>query len=104
MRTLSVLIGVVLCNPAARAQDEAFGAADGNWPQFRGTDAQGVSDGHTLATEWDLDEWHNIAWDCEIPGLSHSCPIVWEDLVFLVTARPQERGAAVKPAPQASTP
>jgi len=57
-----------------------------NWPQFRGPDASGVADGQDPPLTWDLKKGTNILWQTEIPGLGHSCPVIWGDRVFLTTA------------------
>ncbi len=56
------------------------------WPQFRGPAAGGVADGYPLPVEWDVEAGTNVRWSTEIPGLCHSCPIVWNDLVFVTSA------------------
>jgi outer membrane protein assembly factor BamB len=59
-------------------------SADENWPQFRGPGATGVaSDDVRLPSSWDRTE--NLQWVADIPGWGWSCPIVWEDQVFLTT-------------------
>jgi len=58
----------------------------GNWPSFRGEHAAGVRDGMNLPPSWDLQGGENIRWVAEIPGLAHSSPVIWEDLVFVTTA------------------
>ena len=57
-----------------------------NWPSFRGPLASGVTEGHRTPTKWDAAQSKNIPWKTAIPGLGHSCPIVWEDLIFVTTA------------------
>ncbi len=57
-----------------------------NWPQFRGVDASGVADGQEPPLTWDGKEGKNILWKTPIPGLGHSCPVIWGDRVFLTTA------------------
>ena len=59
--------------------------ADDNWPQFRGHAGSGIGSGDP-PTEWNVETGQNVAWKTEIPGLGHSCPIVWGDRVFLTTA------------------
>jgi len=61
-------------------------AAAGNWPSFRGMHAAGVVDGMNLPATWDLEGGENIRWVTEIPGLAHSSPVVWGDLIFVTTA------------------
>jgi outer membrane protein assembly factor BamB len=57
-----------------------------NWPQFRGPHATGIGDGQQLPLTWDVKSGVNVKWDTAIPGLGHSCPVVWGDRVFLTTA------------------
>ena len=57
-----------------------------NWPQFRGPYATGVADGQDPPITWDVKEGTNVRWKTPIPGLGHSCPVVWGDRVFLTTA------------------
>jgi outer membrane protein assembly factor BamB len=57
-----------------------------NWPQFRGPDASGIADGQQPPTTWDTAKGINIRWKTPIPGLGHSCPIVWGDRIFVTTA------------------
>ncbi len=56
----------------------------GNWPQFRGLNAQGHSTETGLPLQWSANE--NIAWKEPLPGESWSSPIVWADRVVLTTA------------------
>jgi len=57
-----------------------------NWPQFRGVSASGVADGQEPPINFDVQDGTNVLWKTPIPGLGHSCPIVWGDRVFLTTA------------------
>jgi len=57
-----------------------------NWPSFRGTDATGIADGQQPPVAWDVKTGQNVRWKTPIPGLGHSCPIVWGDRIFLTTA------------------
>jgi outer membrane protein assembly factor BamB len=74
--------------PAAPAADDAAArvASPLNWPSFRGPDASGVADGQHPPVTWDIKAGTNVRWQTAIPGLGHSCPIVWGDRVFLTTA------------------
>jgi len=58
----------------------------GNWPSFRGEYAGGVLDEQNLPDEWDAESGKNIKWKTIIPGLAHSCPIVWEDKLIVTSA------------------
>ncbi|MEK6675876.1 MAG: PQQ-binding-like beta-propeller repeat protein [Planctomycetota bacterium] len=57
-----------------------------NWPSFRGVGATGVADGQGAPLRWDVPNGKNLAWRTAIPGLAHSCPVVWGDRVFVTTA------------------
>jgi outer membrane protein assembly factor BamB len=57
-----------------------------NWPSFRGQDGTGVADGQQPPVTWNLKEGKNVRWKTSIPGLGHSCPVVWGNRVFVTTA------------------
>jgi outer membrane protein assembly factor BamB len=57
-----------------------------NWPSFRGPDGTGVADGQQPPVTWDVKEGKNVRWKTPIPGLGHSCPVVWGNRVFVTTA------------------
>ena len=56
------------------------------WPQFRGYRGAGILDGAELPVNWNLKTGENIRWKTDIPGLAHSCPVVWNDLIFITSA------------------
>ena len=56
----------------------------GNWHQWRGPMATGVSESAKPPLEWDAKK--NIQWRIPIAGESNASPIVWEDRVFVLTA------------------
>ena len=60
--------------------------AESNWPQYRGPQASGVSDGAAAPTRWNIETGENIHWRTAIPGLAHSSPIVWNEQVYVITA------------------
>jgi len=66
-------------------------AAKGNWPSFRGMQAEGVAERQNLPDRWDGKTGENILWRTTIPGLAHSSPVVWDS-------------ASSSPAPSAATP
>ena len=76
---------------------DGHSAAPVNWPGFRGPSASGVADGQRLPDTWDVKSGRNIAWTLEIPGLAHSSPIVWEDLLFVTSAVSSRADATFKP-------
>ncbi len=54
------------------------------WGQWRGPQATGVAPKANPPIEWS--EKKNIRWKIRVPGLGHSSPVVWDDLVFVTTA------------------
>lgn len=83
---LSVAAGLAL---AATAQDN-------NWPSYHGANGSGIAAGHSLPDKWNIETGENIAWSTEIPGLSHSSPIVYGDRIFVHTAIKQGAEAELK--------
>jgi outer membrane protein assembly factor BamB len=67
-------------------------AQEKNWPYWRGPAADGMASGDAPLTWSDT---QNIRWKTDIPGLGHSSPVVWGDLLFLTTAI--KTSAAVTP-------
>jgi len=63
-----------------------------HWPSYHGPGAAGYARGDSVAT-WDVETGENVRWRVEVPGLSHSSPIVWGDRLFLMTAI-REQGEA----------
>lgn len=57
-----------------------------NWPSFRGPNASGLAIGCKPPQKWDATTGENILWKTKIPGLGHSCPVIWGDRVFVTTA------------------
>jgi outer membrane protein assembly factor BamB len=68
-----------------------------NWPSFRGKNAFGVADGQQPPTFWDTEKGDNVLWKTPIPGLGHSCPVVWEDRLFVTSAISGDQNASLRP-------
>jgi len=62
------------------------------WGQWRGPLATGAAPKADPPVEWS--EAKNIRWKTKLPGLGHSSPVVWGNLVFVTTA---EMTGAKKP-------
>jgi len=61
-------------------------AAAANWPQFRGPDASGVDASAPTPIHWNIEKGESIRWRTPIPGLAHSSPIIWGNVIYLSTA------------------
>ncbi len=68
-----------------------------NWPSFRGPGATGIADGQFPPVTWDAAKGVNVRWKTPVPGLGHSCPVVWEDRVYVTTAVAADGKADFKP-------
>ena len=71
---------------SAIATDATLGASK-NWPQWRGPNAQGVSEAKGLPEKWSPTE--HIKWKVDLPGAGDSSPCVWGDRVFITASIPQ---------------
>jgi outer membrane protein assembly factor BamB len=60
----------------------------GNWPQWRGPDANGAADEKNLPVHWSPTE--NITWILAMPDFTGSTPIIWNDRIFLNVASETE--------------
>jgi outer membrane protein assembly factor BamB len=59
-------------------------AVAGNWPQWRGPDANGISPEKNLPVRWTTEE--NVTWKLPLSAWSGSTPIIWGDRIFLNVA------------------
>lgn len=57
-----------------------------NWPSFRGPDGTGVAEGQKPPLSWNVKTNEGVRWKTPIPGLGHSCPVIWENRIFVTTA------------------
>lgn len=83
--------------PGQNDDPSAVVAAPGHWPSFRGPFASGVADGQLPPTVWDVEKAGPRLWKTPIPGLGHSCPVVWGDRVFVTTAVSSDPQSEFKP-------
>jgi outer membrane protein assembly factor BamB len=101
LRRQAVPLGAVLLIVAtastARSDLPTVGPGAGTWPSFRGREAAGVADGQDLPDRWNPATGENLLWKTPIPGLGHSSPIVWGDVIFVTTAVGERPGATFKP-------
>jgi outer membrane protein assembly factor BamB len=77
-----LLLGFLLSVVSLQAQTDYMK----QWPQFRGPFASGIVESEHLPESWDITTGENIRWKLKIPGLGHSSPVVWGDLLFVTTA------------------
>ena len=56
------------------------------WPSFRGPWACGYISDSKPPAAWDINNPVDVKWKTPIPGLAHSCPVIWDNLLFVTTA------------------
>jgi outer membrane protein assembly factor BamB len=57
--------------------------AMGNWPQWRGPQANGTSPANAVPLTWGPQE--NLVWQTPMPSWSGSTPVVWDEHIFVVS-------------------
>ena len=70
---------VLMISPPAGADEHQ----NHNWPQWRGTDGNGLSTDSKAPLVWNNEQ--GIVWKCEVPGWGNSTPAIWRDAVFLTS-------------------
>ncbi len=80
-RGLALITGVI-CVVSFAAVNPARGRG---WTRFRGPNGSGQSEA-TIPAQW-TDKDYN--WKVELPGVGHSSPVLWGDMIFLTSADPQ---------------
>ena len=94
MKALHVTVVLTAFIYSTLADDSAQNV---NWPSFRGFNARGIAEGHSLPTRWSVNKSKNIRWATPIPGLGLSSPIIWEDRIFISTAISGGKNQEFKP-------
>lgn len=61
--------------------------AEGDWPQWRGPNVDGIATGPAVPVSWKAGATpENIVWKSQIPGRGHSSPIIVGEFVYVETA------------------
>jgi outer membrane protein assembly factor BamB len=74
---LVLLLGSVFLGSSSATAD--------NWPRFRGNNGTGIAADKDIPVKWSAKE--NILWKVALPGLGNSSPIIWEDRIFVQSAK-----------------
>ena len=72
-----LLISFINLYSTGTAQDQQ------NWPHWRGPYHNGISEAKKLPTTWSSTK--NIVWKTKLPWWGASTPIIWGDLIFVVS-------------------
>jgi outer membrane protein assembly factor BamB len=91
----AAVAGAALCLSIGLGAQRSSGPRPGvDWPGFRGIGASGVAEGRPAPTTFAPT---SAAWRTKIPGLGHSSPVVWGDLLCVTTALGGAPAATLKP-------
>jgi outer membrane protein assembly factor BamB len=88
---------IVRTGPRAPASLPKADVRSGSWPSFRGPQASGIADGQDLPDRWNGKTGESILWRVPVPGLGHSSPVVWGDLIFVTSAVSANPNATFRP-------
>src|SRR4029079_9464434 len=91
------LVATVQISSARVAADDAHSPADRNWPQWRGPRGNGVAPCADPPLSWDATT--NIRWRAPVTGAGSATPIVWDDRIFVLSARETDVGVDQPPRP-----
>ncbi len=82
--TLIIFLTLFISGNIINAQEQIDPSKQ--WPSYRGYYSRGYLDNANLPESWDAKKMENILWKTKVPGLALSCPIVWDDKIFISTA------------------
>src|ERR1700744_3763989 len=68
-------------------------AGETEWPQFRGTTGQGLSQAANVPVQWNATE--GVAWKVELPGRGWSSPVLSKGHLYLTSAETDAGGGDV---------
>src|SRR5690349_14809334 len=84
---------LILCGASAAPAQETPHRLH-NWPHWRGPQANGYAPYGDPPLQWN--EHTNVRWKRDLPGDGNSTPIVWDDLLFVLTAQDTGREGAAE--------
>lgn len=66
------------------------------WPSFRGPWGCGFIENTNSPATWNTKTNEQIKWKTAIAGLGHSCPVIWDDFLFVTTAANSSNSESLK--------
>lgn len=75
-------------DPQPKTDEALFQSMESNkqWPSYRGFLASGYMHEAALPDSFNVETSFNVKWNIPVPGLGLSCPVIWDDHVFITTA------------------
>jgi len=88
-----IIVGLAFFN-----QDKLYSQSDFNqqWPSFRGPMGCGYITKSVTPATWGIESPLKIRWKTPIPGLAHSCPVIWDNYLFVTTATTNNNDESLK--------
>jgi outer membrane protein assembly factor BamB len=73
---------------SADSEESLFESIQSNrqWPSYRGYFASGIMNEASLPDSFNIQTAYHVKWNIPIPGLGLSCPVIWDDHVYITTA------------------
>ena len=97
MSQMAIRLGMFLILSGIFLQDlNAQVQFNQQWPGFRGPMACGFIENAKPPVSWSMDSLRNIKWKTAIPGLGHSCPVIWDKFLFVTTACSEKTDESLK--------
>ena len=97
MKSITKLIGLLAIVLSLSFQNlSAQTEYNQQWPGFRGPWGSGFIENAKAPTIWNVDSTKNIKWKTAIPRLGHSCPVIWNDYLFVTTAANSTNSESLK--------
>ena len=96
IKSLLLVKFIILFSGFSISAQTVSNSDNGNWPSYRGQNASGISLDSSTPLTWDVENGTNIKWKRDIPGLSHSSPIIWDDKLFITAAVSTEKNSELK--------
>ncbi|MDX2432676.1 MAG: PQQ-binding-like beta-propeller repeat protein [Bacteroides sp.] len=103
---ITLSLSLLLCSCDQKSVDQTvfseetlFEAMETNqqWPSYRGFFASGYMDNAALPDTFNLETGLNVKWNIEIPGMGLSCPVIWDDHIYLTSAISQTDNSGYQP-------
>src|SRR5262249_3461916 len=78
MNALASLVSIGLLGTVFAARVPAQ-----EWTRFRGPNGSGIGKAKTVPVRWTEKDYN---WKVRLPGVGHSCPVLWGERLFVTSA------------------
>ena len=91
-----VAVAICFCFVPMWPMWPTWASSEDNWTRWRGPRMDGIAHDSNPPIEWS--ETNNVKWKVAVPGHGSSTPIIWGDLLYVLTAIPTD-GSTPPPPP-----